>query len=200
MSVLVFATGNPNKVREVNEMLHGVWLVRSLSDIGIGEELPENQDTLEGNALEKARYIYEKTGLDCFSEDTGLEIDALGGAPGVYTARYGGDGKDPQANIRRVLGEMRHARDRKARFRTIIALILNGREYLFEGVAHGIIRHEPSGSGGFGYDPIFQPEGFDITFAEMNPADKNLISHRGQAVRKLVAFLENRNNDKVDNQ
>jgi XTP/dITP diphosphohydrolase len=196
MRTLLFATGNPNKIREVNEMLSDSWNVRSILDIGIEEELPENQDTLEGNALEKARYIYEKTGLNCFSEDTGLEIDALGGAPGVYTARYGGGAKDPQANIRKALQELRDSSNRKARFRTVIALILGGEEYLFEGIAPGEIRHEPSGSGGFGYDPVFQPEGYGITFAEMDPATKNRISHRGQAVRKLVAFLK----DHVDNQ
>ncbi|MFZ2899494.1 MAG: RdgB/HAM1 family non-canonical purine NTP pyrophosphatase [Saprospiraceae bacterium] len=196
MHTLLFATGNPNKIREVNEMLSDSWNVRSILDMGIEEELPENQDTLEGNALEKARYIYEKTGLDCFSEDTGLEIDALGGAPGVYTARYGGDAKDPQANIRKVLRELQGTTNRKARFRTVIALILGGEEYLFEGIAPGEIRQEPSGSGGFGYDPVFKPEGYSITFAEMDPATKNQISHRGQAVRKLVAFLK----DHVDNQ
>lgn len=196
MHTLLFASGNPNKIREVNEMLSDGWNVRSILDMGITEELPENQDTLEGNALEKARYIYEKTGQDCFSEDTGLEISALGGAPGVYTARYGGDSKDPEANIRKVLRELRGAADRKARFRTVIALILGGEEHLFEGIAPGEIRHEPSGSGGFGYDPVFQPEGYGITFAEMDPEAKNRISHRGQAVRKLVAFLK----DYVDNQ
>lgn len=196
MHTLLFASGNPNKIREVNEMLSDGWNVRSILDMGITEELPENQDTLEGNALEKARYIYEKTGQDCFSEDTGLEISALGGAPGVYTARYGGDSKDPEANIRKVLRELRGAADRKARFRTVIALILGGEEHLFEGIAPGDIRHEPSGSGGFGYDPVFQPEGYGITFAEMDPEAKNRISHRGQAVRKLVAFLK----DYVDNQ
>lgn len=196
MHTLLFASGNPNKIREVNEMLSEGWTVRSILDMGITEELPENQDTLEGNALEKARYIYEKTGQDCFSEDTGLEIDALGGAPGVYTARYGGDSKDPRANIRKALRELEGADDRRARFRTVIALILGGEEFLFEGIAPGSIRHEPSGSGGFGYDPVFQPEGYDITFAEMDPATKNRISHRGQAVRKLVAFLK----DYVDNQ
>lgn len=196
MHTLLFASGNPNKIREVNEMLSEGWTVRSILDMGITEELPENQDTLEGNALEKARYIYEKTGQDCFSEDTGLEIDALGGAPGVYTARYGGDSKDPRANIRKALRELEGADDRRARFRTVIALILGGEEFLFEGIAPGSIRREPSGSGGFGYDPVFQPEGYDITFAEMDPATKNRISHRGQAVRKLVAFLK----DYVDNQ
>ena len=196
MHTLLFATGNPNKIREVNEMLSDAWTVRSILDMGIEEELPENQDTLEGNALEKARYIYELTGQDCFSEDTGLEIDALGGAPGVYTARYGGDAKDPQANIRKVLQELKDTTDRKARFRTVIALILDGQEYLFEGIAPGEIRQESSGSGGFGYDPIFQPEGYDITFAQMDPVTKNRISHRGQAVGKLVAFLK----DHIDNQ
>lgn len=190
MSTLVFATGNPHKVKEVNQMLSESWTVRSLAEMGITEELPENQDTLEGNALEKARYIFEKTGADCFSEDTGLEIEALGGAPGVYTARYGGNAKDPGANIARVLAEMKDATNRKARFRTVIALILAGREFLFEGTAPGDIRREPSGAGGFGYDPIFQPEGFALTFAEMDAETKNRISHRGQAVGQLIAFLE----------
>lgn len=189
MKPLVFATGNPHKIKEVNQILGDMWSVRSLPEMGITEELPENQDTLEGNALEKARYIHEKLGLDCFSEDTGLEIEALNGAPGVQTARYAGESKDPDANINKVLAGLKGQPNRKARFRTVIALILDGKEFLFEGIATGRIRGEKSGNGGFGYDPIFEPEGFSQTFAEMDERTKNGISHRGKAVSLLTAFL-----------
>ena len=189
MKPLVFATGNPHKIKEVNQILGDMWSVRSLPEMGITEELPENQDTLEGNALEKARYIHEKLGLDCFSEDTGLEIEALDGAPGVQTARYAGESKDPDANIHKVLAGLKGQPNRKARFRTVIALILDGKEFLFEGIATGRIREEKSGNGGFGYDPIFEPEGFSQTFAEMEERTKNGISHRGKAVSLLTAFL-----------
>ena len=189
---LIFATGNPHKVLEVNQVLSDAWDVRSLAEMGITEDLPENQDTLEGNALEKARYVYEKLGRDCFAEDTGLEVEALNGEPGVYTARYAGDSKDPDANIQKILDKLAGATNRSARFRTVIALILGGEELLFEGVAPGTIQPEKSGTGGFGYDPIFQPEGYSQSFAEMDASTKNRISHRGQAVRKLIAFLEDR--------
>ena len=189
MKPLVFATGNPHKIKEVNQILGDMWSVRSLPEMGITEELPENQDTLEGNALEKARYIHEKLVLDCFSEDTGLEIEALDGAPGVQTARYAGESKDPDANIHKVLAGLKGQPNRKARFRTVIALILDGKEFLFEGIATGRIREKKSGNGGFGYDPIFEPEGFSQTFAEMEERTKNGISHRGKAVSLLTAFL-----------
>ena len=200
MADLIFATGNPNKVREVNQMLSSAWTVRSLADVGIDEELPENQDTLEGNAVEKALYVYNKLGADCFAEDTGLEIEALGGAPGVHTARFAGAEKDPDANMNKVLEALKDQTNRRARFRTVIALILNGEAFLFEGIAEGSIRREKAGEGGFGYDPIFQPLGYSRTFAELDTISKNLISHRGQAVRKLIAFLESHKKQGVDNQ
>jgi XTP/dITP diphosphohydrolase len=190
MTDLVFATGNPHKVAEVKQLTGPAWKLRSLADMGLGDDLPENQDTLEGNALEKARYVHARLGCNCFAEDTGLEIEALGGAPGVYSARYAGESKDPGANLDRVLSEMENASNRRAQFRTVIALILDGKEYLFEGAAPGIIRRERSGSGGFGYDPIFEPEGYSITFAEMDAGEKNRISHRGKAMRALIAFLQ----------
>ncbi|MCB9284417.1 MAG: RdgB/HAM1 family non-canonical purine NTP pyrophosphatase [Lewinellaceae bacterium] len=192
MQTLIFATGNPHKVEEVNQVLSDAWDLHSMAEWGITEDLPENQDTLEGNALEKARYVYEKLKLDCFAEDTGLEVEALHGEPGVYTARYAGDSKDPNANIQKVLDKLAGAGNRRARFRTVIALIIKGEEFLFEGIAPGTIQMEKSGNGGFGYDPIFRPEGYLVSFAEMDAATKNRISHRGQAVRKLIAFLEER--------
>jgi XTP/dITP diphosphohydrolase len=191
MTQLVFATGNPHKVKEVNEMLvDGAFKIISLNDIGCYEDIPETSPTIEANALQKARYVFEKYGHDCFSEDTGLEIMALNGEPGVLTARYAGDERNNDANMQLVLKKLSGQPDRSARFKTVIALILQGKEYLFEGIADGHIRQEKSGDGGFGYDPIFQPVGYDITFAEMDATEKNKISHRGKAVRKLVEFLE----------
>lgn len=190
---LVFATGNPNKISEVNDLLEGHFKVRGLQDIGCPLDLPETSPTIPGNALQKARFVYENYGVDCFSEDTGLEIEALGGEPGVLSARYAGDAKNPAANMNLVLQKMEGVAHRKARFYTVIALILNGEEHLFEGIAEGTIRHEKSGTGGFGYDPIFQPDGFGATFAELSKADKNAISHRGKAIRKLINFLTSLN-------
>ena len=190
MKTIVFATANPNKVREVNEMLQGNYCIKSLKDIGQVEDIPETSPTLEGNALLKARFVKQKFDLDCFSEDTGLEIDALEGAPGVYTARYAGPAKDANANMDKAIAELKGKSNRGAQFRTVLALIMNGKEYLFEGICRGVIRDEKVGLGGFGYDPIFQPEGYDITFAEMDKTTKNRISHRGKAVRKLIEFLE----------
>ena len=188
-SKLVFATGNPNKISEVNDLLDGHFEVRGLQDIGCPLDLPETSPTIPGNALQKARYVYENYGVDCFSEDTGLEIEALEGEPGVLSARYAGDAKNPEANMNLVLQKLEGVEHRKARFYTVIALILNGEEHLFEGIAEGSIRHEKSGTGGFGYDPIFQPDGFGATFAELSKAEKNAISHRGKAIRKLINFL-----------
>ncbi len=189
MTKLVFATGNAHKVREVNQVLDGQFEVVSLRDIGCLEDIPETRPTIEGNALQKARYVFEKYGYNCFSEDTGLEVRALNGEPGVHTARYAGDDRDNEANMQLVLTKLANQPDRAARFKTVIALILDGKEYTFTGVANGQIRTEKSGTGGFGYDPIFQPDGYDMTFAEMPMAEKNAISHRGKAVQKLVAFL-----------
>jgi XTP/dITP diphosphohydrolase len=190
MKKLVFATGNPNKIREVDELLNGVFEVQGLRDIGCPEDLPETSPTIEGNALQKARYVFEHFGVNCFSEDTGLEIDALNGEPGVFSARYAGEAKDPEANMQLVLRKLDGTKTRKARFRTVVALILDGREYTFEGIAEGEIRHEKSGGGGFGYDPIFQPDGYGVTFAEMDSKTKNAISHRGKAIRLLIDFLK----------
>lgn len=192
MIEIVFATGNPYKVKEVNEMLGEDFKILSLKDIGCTEDVPETSPTIEGNALQKARYVKKHYKVDCFSEDTGLEINALNGEPGVMSARYAGTERSAEANMGMVLDKLKDAQDRSAHFKTVIALILNGEEYTFEGIAKGHIRKEKSGDGGFGYDPIFQPEGFDRTFAEMQSSDKNEISHRGKALKKLLTFLSNR--------
>ena len=185
----VFATNNTHKLEEIRRMLRGSHQIVSLAEIGCHEDIPEEQDTLEGNALQKARYIKQHYGYDCFADDTGLEIDALGGRPGVYSARYAGEAKDSEANMRKVLAEMQGHSDRRARFRTVIALILGNEEHLFEGKVEGEILTARQGSAGFGYDPVFRPDGYDRSFAEMDPDTKNSISHRGEATRKLAAFL-----------
>ena len=186
---IVFATNNTHKLEEIRRMLRGSHQIVSLAEIGCYEDIPEEQDTLEGNALQKARYIKQHYGYDCFADDTGLEIDALGGRPGVYSARYAGEAKDSEANMRKVLAEMQGHSDRRARFRTVIALILGNEEHLFEGKVEGEILTARQGSAGFGYDPVFRPDGYDRSFAEMDPDTKNSISHRGEATRKLAAFL-----------
>jgi XTP/dITP diphosphohydrolase len=187
---LVFATQNSNKLKEVRPLLPtGVQLV-SLRDMETGEELPETGRTLEANASQKARYIYEKFGMNCFADDTGLEIAALGGRPGVWSARFAGPACRPEDNIRKVLAELKDVEDRSARFRTVIALIVDGQEYCYEGVVHGTIAREPAGEGGFGYDPVFIPEGEQRTFASMTLEEKNRISHRARAVEAFTAGLE----------
>ena len=187
---LVFATNNQNKVNEIKSLLgEGIEIV-SLKDIGCNEELPETQETLEGNALQKARYVADNYNVNCFADDTGLEVDSLNGAPGVYSARYAGEQCTAEDNMTKILSELEGKENRKAKFRTIVALILNGKEHSFEGKIDGSLTRSKSGSDGFGYDPIFQPNGFDITFSEMSMAEKNAISHRGKAVAKLVAFLK----------
>lgn len=186
---IVFATNNTHKLEEIRRMLRGSHQIVSLAEISCHEDIPEEQDTLEGNALQKARYIKQHYGYDCFADDTGLEIDALGGRPGVYSARYAGEAKDSEANMRKVLAEMQGHSDRRARFRTVIALILGNEEHLFEGKVEGEILTARQGSAGFGYDPVFRPDGYDRSFAEMDPDTKNSISHRGEATRKLAAFL-----------
>ncbi|PHN05305.1 non-canonical purine NTP diphosphatase [Flavilitoribacter nigricans] len=191
METIVFATANQHKVREVNQLIGDQYNILSLKDIGCEEDIPETQDTIAGNAQQKARYLKAHYGHDCFAEDTGLEIDALDGAPGVYTARYAGPQRDPQDNMQLVLEQLADTGMRSARFRTVIALILEGKEYLFEGVAEGEIAEQQSGTEGFGYDPIFVPEGYDQTFAELDSAEKNAISHRGKAVEQLAQFLKN---------
>lgn len=187
---LVFATRNANKLKEVRLLLpENVQLV-SLRELEAGEDLPETGPTLEANATQKARYIYEKFGMNCFADDTGLEIAALGGRPGVWSARYAGPACRSEDNTRKVLAELKDVEDRSARFRTVIALIVDGQEYLFEGVIHGSIALSPSGEGGFGYDPIFIPEGESRSFAVMTLEEKNRISHRGRAVNTFIAGLE----------
>ncbi|MCB0532514.1 MAG: non-canonical purine NTP diphosphatase [Lewinellaceae bacterium] len=190
MTTLVFATNNDNKAREIEQILGGNYQIKTLKDIGCHEDIEETEDTLEGNALLKARHVREHYGYDCFSEDTGLEIEALGGAPGVHTARYAGADRDPEANIALALSNLDGQTNRNARFRTVIALILNGKEVLLEGVCPGSIALEKSGNNGWGYDPVFIPEGYEKTFAELGPEVKNKISHRARAIEKLRAFLQ----------
>lgn len=187
---LIFATGNANKIKEVNALLEGKLTVGSLDDIGCTGDLPETHETLHENALEKARYVYNNYGVNCFSEDTGLEVKALNGAPGVYSARYAGSQKNNEDNIDLLLKNMEGEPDRSAQFRTVIALIIDGAEYLFEGTAPGTIIEARVGGGGFGYDPVFQPVGHNRTFAEMDMLEKSKLSHRGQAVSKLIYFLK----------
>lgn len=186
---LVFATNNKHKIEEISHILQDHFTLLSLEDIGCTTDLPEEQDTLEGNASQKARYIADHFGLSCFADDTGLEIEAMGGEPGVFSARYAGSEKDSEANMDKVLVRLSKINNRKARFRTVISLILGGVEYLFEGIVEGEILHERKGDLGFGYDPIFKPYESDKAFAEMSLHEKNSISHRARAMSKLVHFL-----------
>lgn len=186
---LVFATNNPHKLNEISNIEDLNVEIVSLNDIGFNEEIPEDFDTLQENALQKARIIHEKTGLNCFADDTGLEIDALNGRPGVYSARYAGRPSYPEENIKKVLSELSGKTNRKARFRTVIALILDGQELFFEGIVEGEILTEKHGDDGFGYDPIFLPAGYTESFAQMNLEMKNKISHRARAMRQLVNYL-----------
>ena len=188
MKKIVFATGNYNKLKEIRSAV-GSFEIIGLLDIKITEELPETGNTLKENALQKAIYINEKTGMDCFSDDTGLEIEALGGLPGVYSARYAGKECDAEKNMLKVLNELKGFENRKATFKTVIALILNEKHYFFEGEVLGLIRKDKKGDQGFGYDPIFQPIGYKESFAEMSIIKKNKISHRGLAVKKLINFF-----------
>jgi XTP/dITP diphosphohydrolase len=187
---IVFATANRHKLQEVAAILGAGFELVTPADMGITEDIPETSDTLMGNALQKAHYIYDRTGVDCFADDTGLEVTALGGAPGVHSARYAGEAHDFAANNRLLLSNLAGAADRSARFRTVIALILGGEEHLFEGTVEGRIIDEYRGGEGFGYDPIFVPEGYKQTFAEMPAEQKNSISHRARAVEKLATFLK----------
>jgi XTP/dITP diphosphohydrolase len=186
MTTIVFATQNPNKVREIQEMLPAHFKIKSLAEIGCTEDIPETQATIEGNAIQKARYVYEKYEVDCFAEDTGLEVAALDGAPGVHTARYAGPQRDTNDNMDLLLKNLEDKPDRSARFKTVIALIQDGATYTFEGIVEGQIAMARRGSGGFGYDPVFLPKGHSISFAEMDKAAKNAISHRGRAMAKLL--------------
>ena len=187
---IVFATNNQHKLSEIRDILGSQFEVVSLSEIGCHEDIPETGSTLEENALMKARYIHDNYHISCFADDTGLEVDALNGAPGVYSARYaGGEGHDSEANMRKLLQELGNNNNRHARFRTVIALILNDEPVTFEGIVEGEIIKERRGGEGFGYDPIFQPIGYTETFAELGADIKNKISHRAHATRKLATFL-----------
>ncbi|MCX6281897.1 MAG: RdgB/HAM1 family non-canonical purine NTP pyrophosphatase [Bacteroidetes bacterium] len=189
MISLIFATNNLHKLRELQEITGNTLTVKSLADIGFDSEIPETQPTIEGNARQKARFIYEKTGMDCFADDTGLEISALEGRPGVYSARYAGEGCSFADNVNKVLKEMQGLDDRRACFRCVICLIYKGNEFVFEGRIDGEITLDPSGEDGFGYDPVFIPEGQSQTFAGMPAYLKNGLSHRGRAVHKMLQFL-----------
>lgn len=193
MESIVFATSNPNKIREVDELIGQIFHIIGLKEIGCEEDIPETQPTIEGNALQKAQYVLDNYQSDCFAEDTGLEVEALNGEPGVYSARYAGPQRNSQDNMNLLLQKLEGNENRKARFKTVVALVLEGEVHTFEGIVEGRIGFEPQGEGGFGYDPLFYPEGHDITFAEMDPEAKNAISHRGRAIRKLVDFLKARN-------
>jgi XTP/dITP diphosphohydrolase len=186
---ICFATNNAKKVEEVASALKGLIEIVSLRDIGCNAELPETGDTLDANAFEKARYVFEHYGVNCFADDTGLEVAALNGAPGVYSGRFAGEPRSDARNLSLLLEKMQGQTNRSARFRTVIALILDGKEYQFDGIAEGEITTSPSGEGGFGYDPIFQPQGHDRTFAMLSLEEKNEISHRGKAVKALLNFL-----------
>ena len=185
----VFATNNAHKLEEVTAILGDKIELLSMKDIHCHADIPETADTLEGNALLKARYIFENYNMDCFADDTGLEVEALNGAPGVYSARYAGDAHNSEANMRKLLQDMEGIENRKAQFRTVFALIINGKEHLFEGIVKGEITKHRCGSSGFGYDPVFIPEGYTQTYAEMGNTLKNRISHRALATNKLCNFL-----------
>ena len=186
---LIFASNNEHKIREIKSIIGDHFILLGLNDVKIYDEIPENEALIEGNALAKARYVHNATGMDVFADDTGLEVEALNGLPGVHSARFAGENKDSDANIVKLLAMLGNNENRKARFKTVIALILGNNEYLFEGVVEGSIISEKRGSEGFGYDPVFIPDGKKQTFAEMAPDEKNNISHRGRAVEKLRKFL-----------
>lgn len=189
MRKIVFATNNKHKLDEVRAILSKKIEVLSLSDIECNDELPETAETLKENALMKAQYVFDKFGIDCFADDTGLEIDALDGKPGVYSARYAGEENDSEKNMQKVLSEMMHIKERAARFRTAVVLIESGKTVSFEGIVNGKISGKKKGTTGFGYDPIFVPDNYDVSFAEMSAEEKNKISHRGKAIEKLASYL-----------
>ena len=191
MKKLIFATNNPNKLNEIRNAVSDFKII-SLNELNINEDIPETGSTLKENALQKVQYIHNKNGLNCFADDTGLEIKALNNQPGVYSARYAGENCNPEDNIQKVLSKLNGIKNRNAKFRTVITLILNNKTYFFEGEVKGIILEEKTGDKGFGYDPIFRPNGFDVSFAQMSTQQKNEISHRGLAVKKLVEFLQNK--------
>lgn len=189
MTKLVFATNNQHKTDEIRSALAGQYEILNLTDIGCSEDIPETADTFEGNATLKSSYVVENFKIDCFADDSGLEVEALNNEPGVYSARYSGS-RDNAENIKLVLKKLENVAHRKARFKTVISLMRNGENHIFEGSVEGTIRKELSGTKGFGYDPIFQPDGYDITFAEMDMAEKNAISHRAKALKKMIDFLK----------
>lgn len=186
---LLFATSNKNKILEIKKVLPKEFNIKSLDDIGFCEEIPENENTIEGNAIFKANYIYKKYNLNVFADDTGLEVDSLNGKPGVHSARYAGISKNSTDNINKLLKKLKNKKNRKARFKTIIALILNSKTHTFEGVVEGIITKKPKGENGFGYDPVFIPSGYTKTFGELSIEEKNSISHRSLAMNKLIDFI-----------
>lgn len=186
---LIFATNNRHKIEEVSAILDGVCNISGLKEIGCFEDIPEEMDTIRGNAMQKARFIFEKYGFNCFADDTGLFVDSLDGEPGVYSARYAGEECDSQKNIDKLLDKLKDKTDRKALFKTVVALIIDGNEYYFEGVINGEILSERHGDGGFGYDPVFIPEGFTQSFAQLGMDEKNKISHRALAIKAMSDFL-----------
>lgn len=190
---LVFASNNKNKIQEIQALVPNTIQIVSLEDIGCTEDIPETADTIEGNAILKANYVTEKYGYNCFADDTGLEVDALNGAPGVYSARYAGEQKDANDNMDKLLSELEDKSNRKANFKTVIALNLNGKQNLFTGIINGKIIEEKIGTNGFGYDPIFVADGYEKTFAELTMEEKSIISHRGIAVKELILFLQKQN-------
>lgn len=186
---LVFASNNKNKIAEIKQMLPAEIELLNLQDIGCTEDIPETADTIEGNAILKANYVTEKFGYNCFADDTGLEVDALNGAPGVYSARYAGEQKNDKSNIQKLLQELGQNTNRSAQFKTVIALNIEETQHLFTGIAKGYITNEEHGEKGFGYDPVFQPEGLNVTFAQLDMAEKAQLSHRGKATRELIDYL-----------
>ncbi len=190
MMELVFATNNSHKLSEIRKLVGDDFKILSLIEIGCQEDIPEEAETLEGNASQKAWFVYNKYGKNCFADDTGLEVESLEGRPGVYSARYAGPEHNPENNIVKLLAELKNHTNRKAQFRTVISLILNEEEFFFEGTVKGRISYEKQGVEGFGYDPVFIPEGYDRSFAQMSLEEKNLISHRGRATRELSRFLD----------
>lgn len=187
--LVLFATANQHKIKEVQQILGNQYKVDTPANHGLTEDIPENELTLQGNALAKAQYVYDRLGIDCFADDTGLEVDALDGAPGVFSARYAGESKSSEANIQKLLRELEGKENRKARFRTVIAYVTQTETRLFEGEVQGTIISTPVGKDGFGYDPVFVPENCSETFAQMSAEQKNGMSHRGRAIQKLISYL-----------
>lgn len=190
MLKLVFATNNKNKIKEIKHLIGNSIELLSLEDIGCLEDIPETSDTIQGNAIQKAKYVYDNYGYNCFADDTGLEIDSLNGEPGIYSARYAGEQRNPEDNMNKVLEKLNDATNRNAQFKTVIALIINGELSCFEGIVKGEMTRVRSGEEGFGYDPIFKPKGYDITYSEMNLELKNKISHRALATHQLIEHLQ----------